>query len=175
MVEIDSELINIAKEYFDYQETDKITNYFQDGRSFLNQNTEKYDFILVDAYKGITPPFELTTIEALNSMKNSLNNNGIVIANVMGAMKGKKSLFLQAEYKTFLKCFDKVILMSEFYESTEVHPNILIGFKNYDENNIDYSNDLFKNIIDDFKANEKIPILTDDYAPVEYYVSKYNI
>ena len=47
---------------------------------------EKYDTILVDAFKGTTVPFELTTKEALQNMYNILNDNGLVITNVISAL-----------------------------------------------------------------------------------------
>lgn len=173
VVEIDSELVEIAKEYFDYENYSNITNYFQDGRTFLNQNQKKYDVILLDAYKGITPPFELITKEALEKVKESLTDNGVVIANVMGATKGDKSLLLKAEYLTYNEVFDKVLFLTDFKNNQQIRTNIFIAFNNYDKNIVNYNNALFDNIVNDFEVNEDLPILTDDYAPVEYYTSKY--
>ena len=172
VVEIDPELVNIAKKYFNYKDYQNINNYSIDGRSYLNKNKKKYDFILVDAYKGVLAPFELTTLEAINEMKRSLTSDGIVIANVMGATKGKKSLYLQAQYKTFKESFDKVLLLTYFPDSEEVNTNILIGFKNYKENKVNYNNELFSTLVD-YEIKDDVVTLTDDYAPVEYYTANY--
>ena len=173
VVEIDPELVEIAKEYFNYEENSNITNYFQDGRTFLNQNKKKYDVILLDAYEGVTPPFQLVTVEALEKVKESLTENGVVISNIMGATEGEKSLLLKAEYLTYNEVFDKVLFLTNYEHNQTVRTNIFIAFKNYDESKINYDNVLFDNIIDDFEVEEALPILTDDYAPVEYYTSKY--
>lgn len=169
--EIDKKMTQIAKEEFNLDsENPRLHIYHQDGRSFLNKTKNKYDVILIDAFKGTSAPFELTTCEAMESAKNVLNDNGMVITNVISSLKGNDKKFIEYEYGTYKKVFDDV-------EVFRVKPNvdeyvkqnlIIIGFKgnkNINENVYDQYKDLLANEIDmsKFDLNK---ISTDDYAPI---------
>lgn len=174
VVEIDGQFIEIAKKYFEYEGYNNVNTITQDGRGYLNKNEKKYDVILLDAYKETTAPFELTTMEAINEIKKSLTDDGVIITNIMGATVGENSMFLKSEYKTYKEQFDEVFLMTYYPNNDDVRPNILVGFKNYDQPYIDMiENELKDTVINDFEVGEEAIILTDDYAPVEYYISKY--
>ena len=82
--------------------------YHQDGRSYLNTTENKYDCILIDAFKGLNAPFELTTVEAMINARNCLNENGIVITNIISSLEGNDADFIQYEYATYQKVFDEV-------------------------------------------------------------------
>ena len=86
VVEIDGEITEIAKEYFylndlirEYkiEENKRLGLITDDGRVYLNQNTKKYDAILNDAFAGNSPAKTLTTKEAAERIKASLNTNGV--------------------------------------------------------------------------------------------------
>ena len=62
-VEIDPGVITAAKTYFGLRETARMRYRDGDGRVFLTRNTELYDLILVDAYRGGYVPFHLLTRE----------------------------------------------------------------------------------------------------------------
>ena len=79
-VEIDEKITELAHEYFDLPED--ITVYTYDGRAFLEADPGKYDVILVDAYQDITIPFQMSSTEFFNLVKDHLKDNGIMVMNM---------------------------------------------------------------------------------------------
>ena len=169
VVEIDDKMTQIAKEQFGLDTSNsKLQIYNQDGRSYLNYSSKKYDTILIDAFKGLNAPFELTTFEAISNAKKMLNDNGMIITNIISSLEGEESKFIKYEYVTYKAVFDDVKL----YKMEELDPKltqnlILIGIKGHPTNNeTKYSE--YKEYLDlevtDFNSDKKI--VTDDYAPI---------
>ena len=79
-VEIDGKIVDLAREYFSLP--DCVNVFVNDGRAYMNSCKKKYDIILVDAYRDITIPFSMVSIEFFNLVKNCLNENGIMIVNL---------------------------------------------------------------------------------------------
>jgi len=173
VVEIDPMMTEVAKEYFGLTENERLGIYHQDGRSFINKNTKKYDAIFVDAFHGHNVPFELTTVEAYQEMRNSLKENGIVMVNVIASLEGEKSGFIKHEFATFKEVFDEVKLFdvenSSDLGKDKIRNLILVGFNHTDPvvNNSGYQ-ELLNTEVKGYNSNEFI--FTDDYAPVESYV-----
>lgn len=87
-VEIDPELLDIAKKHFNYREPDRVTEYFEDGRSFVNRIDKKYDVIMVDVYGDGVIPFTFTTEEYGRQIDRILADDGIVIVNIIASLTG---------------------------------------------------------------------------------------
>ena len=169
VVEIDNKMTQIAKEQFGLNtENERLKIYTQDGRSFLNYNNNKYDAILIDAFKGLNAPFELTTFEALTNAKNMLNENGIVLTNIVSSIEGKDSKFIKYEYATYKAVFDEVKLYQVKNKNDDEKQNlILVGFKGkneIDESKYNEYKELLQKELKDFQTDKKIA--TDDYAPI---------
>lgn len=170
VVEIDDKMTQIAKEYFGLNtEEQRLNIYNQDGRSFFNYSKNKYDTILIDAFKGLNVPFELTTFEALSHAKTLLNDNGIVITNIISAIDGKDSDFIKYEYATYKAVFDevRVFAVRDYKDREEKQNLILIGIKGnpeVDETKYGEYTELLSQEIKDFTTNKDI--VTDDFAPV---------
>lgn len=168
--EIDSKMTELAVKQFNLDiNNPRLRVYHQDGRSFLNYTKNKYDCILIDAFKGVNAPFELTTYEAMQNARNKLNDNGIVIANILSAVEGKKSDFIQYEYATYRTIFDevKVFRVPSYHTETERQNLILVGIKgkiNNNEEKKDIYNKLLETELTDFSSDKKI--VTDNYAPI---------
>lgn len=168
--EIDSKMTELAVKQFNLDiNNPRLRVYHQDGRSFLNYTKNKYDCILIDAFKGVNAPFELTTYEAMQNAKNKLNDNGIVIANILSAVEGKESDFIQYEYATYSAIFDevKVYRVHSYHPKTERQNLILVGIKgkiNSNEEKKDIYNKLLETELTDFYSDKKI--VTDNYAPI---------
>lgn len=168
VVEIDSKMTELAKEYFELDfENPRLRIFHQDGRSYINTTTNKYDAIVLDAFKGTNAPFELTTYEAIKNMYNAMENEGILITNIISAIEGKKSDFIKYEYSTYKKIFDdvKVFQVREEIKKDESQNLILVGIKGntntFDENRYKH---LLKNEIKDFTSD--YGIVTDNYCPI---------
>ena len=169
IVEIDEKMTQIAEEQFGLNAKDKrLKIYTQDGRSYLNYSENKYDTILIDAFKGLNAPFELTTYEALVHAKNMLNDNGIVLTNIISSLEGEDTDFIEYEYATYKAVFDDVkIFQVQDRDYTENQNLILVGIKGNPQINEDkyeeYKNYLNMEITN-FKTDKNI--VTDDFAPI---------
>jgi spermidine synthase len=178
VVEIDPELTKLAREHFRLSDDPRLKIIHEDGRTFLNNCKEKYDVVFVDAFKSqYTLPYQLTTREAVEKFYNILNNDGIAILNIISSIDGKKSLFLQAEYLTYQSVFQQVYLfvIQNMDDKEQLQSVVLValksdkipGFNSSDSILDEYLKHLLKNGIE-----TTVPILTDEFAPVEYYMSK---
>ncbi len=170
VVEIDRKMTEISEEEFGLDTNNpNLKIYTTDGRSFLNYNETKYDTILIDAFKGLNAPFELTTYEAMQKAYNNLNENGIVITNIISSIEGENSNFIKYEYNTYKAIFDdvKVFKVRTNADSKETQNLILVGFKGNKSVNNDKQEeyqDLLNNEIQDFTSEKQI--VTDNYAPI---------
>ncbi|MBR5712391.1 MAG: fused MFS/spermidine synthase [Lachnospiraceae bacterium] len=85
-VEIDGKITELAEKYFALSPEVKVTTY--DGRAFLNAVDTKYDVIMVDAYQDITIPFQMSSVEFFQLVKDHLNEGGVMVVNLN--MKGSR-------------------------------------------------------------------------------------
>lgn len=169
VVEIDEKMTEIAQNEFGLDTSNPRLNiYNQDGRSYLNYSEKKYDTILIDAFKGMNAPFELTTYQALSNAKNLLNENGIVLTNIISSIEGENSKFIQYEYATYKAVFDDVKIFMVNSNDREVEQNlILMGIKGnpeIDDSKFEKYNNYLKMEVTNFETNKKI--VTDDFAPI---------
>jgi spermidine synthase len=81
VVEIDAEIHRVARDYFDYSGEVII----DDGRRFLQRTDRSWDLIIVDAFSGGNPPWQLYTKEAFALYRDHLNPGGAVVLNVIGS------------------------------------------------------------------------------------------
>lgn len=185
VVEIDPQITKVAYKYFNLKDNPRLKIYHQDGRTFLNQNKNEYDVIYGDAFASFyAVPFQLTTLEAVKKIYDSLTDDGIVLINIISALEGKKSLFFQAEYKTFAQIFPQVYVFpvhfTEKDKQDKVQNIILIATKNHKRLSPEElkimanfnQRELLKNLWLKEPKMADFPVLTDDFAPVDYYISK---
>ena len=169
VVEIDDKMTEIAKKEFGLNINDERLNiYTQDGRSYLNYSNNKYDTILIDAFKGLNAPFELTTYEALINAKEMLNENGIVLTNIISSLEGEQTEFIEYEYVTYKAVFDDVKIFRVLNQDNSQKQNlILVGIKGKpqkDETKYEEYKQLLNMEIIDFNTDKKV--VTDDLAPI---------
>ena len=177
VVEIDPQVTKIARNLFRLPENPNLRIFHEDGRVFLNKIEEKkYDVILIDAFGSLySIPFQLTTGEAVRQINKGLADDGVAIMNLISAVEGNGSLFLQAEYKTYTEIFPHVSVFKVNAEKADdVSQNlILVASKSakisFETPDAEISA-LIKNLYDK-PLGASVPALTDDLAPVEYYNS----
>jgi spermidine synthase len=81
-VELDKDVVELAKKHFRYEETARMTTVVADGRAFLMRDSRTWDMILLDAYRGPFVPFHLLTKEFYRLVKSRLNPGGVVLQNI---------------------------------------------------------------------------------------------
>jgi predicted membrane-bound spermidine synthase len=89
-VEIDAELSEIGREYFDMNNP-RLQLYHEDARPFLRRIDARYDVISVDAYRQPYIPFYLTTVEFFETVRDRLAPGGVLIVNA-GHPEGQDDL-----------------------------------------------------------------------------------
>jgi spermidine synthase len=178
VVEIDPMVTELAKKYFRLQEDKRLRIFHEDGRVYLNKAEKKYDVIFGDAFGAYySLPYQLTTKEAVQKKYDILSDNGLVILNIVSSIEGKKGMFLRAEYATYKSIFPQVYVFPvAFPDNGSIAQNIiLLAFKSNEphafESSIPKINELLRHLWKK-EIEADIPILTDDFAPVDYYTSK---
>lgn len=108
VVEIDPKLEEIAAQYFSFTKGPNVTVIAEDARTYVKNNTKKYDLILLDVFSSIRPPFHLTTQEFVAELAQDLTESGIVVANVIGATTGERADFTTSQVATYNTQFTHV-------------------------------------------------------------------
>ncbi len=108
VVEIDPEVVRVAKEYFRVDPGPNMSITVGDGRRFLETTDRTYDVIVLDAYRQDKVPFHMTTVEFFELLRERLSPDGVVVANTIGAPVGAGSKFVRAEYETLQRVFPQV-------------------------------------------------------------------
>ena len=81
-VDIDPGVIDVAKNYFELRQTDKVRFFVNDGRVFVRRASEPYDIIVMDAFLGAAVPFHLLTREFYALLREKLTPTGVAVFNV---------------------------------------------------------------------------------------------
>jgi spermidine synthase len=89
-VEIDAELTRLGRKWFDLRNP-RLRVFHEDARPYLRRTDERYDLIMVDAYRQPYIPFYLATREFFELTRDRLRPGGAVIVNV-GHPEGQDDL-----------------------------------------------------------------------------------
>lgn len=161
VVEIDPELKEISKDYFNYRAPGNVREIFTDARTYVNQTTKRYDAILVDVYGDSAIPFSLMTREYGQAVADILNPQGILVANIIGGMQGGPC----EEVLRSLDAAYRVDLPHAWYKnelgSPQARANYVVVYSRHEVTPKDY-----------LELNQPTqPAYTDNYAPAErlYY------
>jgi spermidine synthase len=104
--EIDDAVFRVAREFFGFKETDKISVEVGDARVYIKRaglRGEKFDLVILDAFNGEYIPEHLMTVEFLEEVKKLLPADGMVVANTFST-----SRLYAAESNTYRAVFDEI-------------------------------------------------------------------
>jgi len=185
VVEIEPSLFELAKEFFALPDDPRIKNHVEDGRRFLHDTQNTYDFIVSDVYHSIySIPMHFTTKEFFQLAKDKLHDDGVFLANIVSSLSVESSSLFLTEAKTFQSVFPNSYFFAVESPHSEGPQNIIfVGYKS--EKVIDFQHETLRNhsnktiqmlgekeiVIEQFDLS-KYQILTDDFAPVEYLTSE---
>lgn len=184
-VEIEPSLFDLGKTYFKVPDDKRLKNYIADGRRYLYDSDKKYDVIFSDVYYSFySVPVHFTTKEFFQIAENKLNREGVFMANLIGSLLEKPPSFIFSEINTFRSVFPNSYFFAvDSPKSREAQNFIFVGYKSDKKINFDDpklkadSNETIKNLseklidLDDFDLSLHV-VLTDNYAPVEYMISR---
>lgn len=170
-VEIDQKITDLAKEYFELPDDVKVTTY--DGRAYLNAIDDKYDVIMVDAYQDITIPFQMSSIEFFELVKEHLKEDGVMVVN-MNMRGSEEENINQYLADTISEVFGEVYTADvsgstnrELFASNNADMLKVYEANLAQEDNKQMQN-MMQKVSSDLMAYEAGDyIMTDDRAPVE--------
>ena len=185
-VEIDPEVIKMAKDYFNIKENTLLRLHAQDGRLFMTRTRQQYDIILLDAYFTDAMPFHLTTKEFFELAQKKLTPNGIIVANLISAVTGPSGKIARAFVRTQRQVFPQTYVFAARRAdnvSLDTIQNVIV-IATREKQRLDIKEivkragaidkGLFPDPIQDIAIAyfdkplpEDVPILTDDYAPTD--------
>ncbi|MCP4177605.1 MAG: hypothetical protein GY756_07545 [bacterium] len=180
IVEIDKTIPIVAEDYFGFKKDNKMSIYIQDARVYVNKSKHKYDIIFMDIYNANNIPFQVTTKEYYEEVKNNLTEDGILYINLAN-LKDKK--FIASELRTVYSVFPNTFV---FESPNRSNFNIIsalnkeLTFAVIEKNSAVLDNDkmikfklspLLNSLMNKGDLKEIMSksdnILTDDYAPVQ--------
>jgi spermidine synthase len=187
VVELDSEVVDVAYEFFSLPRDPRLRVEVEDGRRFLASHEGPWDAIVVDAFYSDSIPFHLATREFLELARSRLAPGGVVTTNIIGAIRGRESRLFRSMLRTYRAVFPTVA----------IHPVLLAGDRDLTgiRNIIVVAGDgaapskeflqerwaelrkqapgapdltvAIRNRLDAAISTEDVPVLTDDYAPTD--------
>jgi spermidine synthase len=106
-VELDPKVFELTQSHIEFKPTAKTPVAIMDGRVFVKRDTAKYDWILLDAFRGGYVPEHLKTEEFLRECAARLTEQGVFINNLH---EGTELFY--ADIKTMQKVFAQVVLLN---------------------------------------------------------------
>ena len=172
-VEIDPELTEMGREWFELRDRPGLRLIHDDARPFLRRTDRRYDAIFVDAYRQPYIPFYLTTQEFFELVRERLNPGGVVIVNA-GHPEGSRELekVLAAGVRS---AFPHV----RAYDITQISTLLVAGDRPPDGARVAAADvpDELRALFDATAAGIRPAIIgdtvyTDDRAPVEWLIDR---
>ncbi|MGZ8898600.1 MAG: fused MFS/spermidine synthase [Limisphaerales bacterium] len=172
VVEINPAVVPVAEQFFNFDPSkSEIT--IGDGRFFVNQTTNLYDAVVLDAFLGDSSPSHLMSREAFANMKRVLKPGGVLVINSFGDLEPGKNFFAASLYKTLGSVFSSV----RVHDSGKGNLFFAASAQELTLKPVDYSDahaQVYTQVRDCLASNTSIDpaagrVLTDDYNPVEFY------
>jgi len=107
-VELDPAVVELSRKYFGIKDEPNFRVIARDGRMFLADSRDRYDAILIDAYRGPFVPFHLLTKEFYQIVKGHLAEGGVIAQNVEPS-----TMLFDSAVKTLYAVFPQL----EFYDA----------------------------------------------------------
>ncbi len=107
IVEIDPKIIAVAREHFGFDASGHAVH-VGDGRRLLEETSERYDYVILDAFAGEMVPVHLLSREAFESARAAMKPEGILILNYVGYREGPQSRVAMSIAETLRAVFDSV-------------------------------------------------------------------
>ena len=185
-IELDPEVIRIAKDHFNVKEHKNLRLHAQDGRLFLARTQQQYDIIMLDAYFTDAMPFHLATKQFFELAQKKLAPNGVIVANLISAVTGPSGKIARSFIRTQRQIFPQTYIFASRRPdnvSLETIQNVIV-VATRDKQRIDIKEivkrasaldkGLFPDPVQDIAVAyydrplpEDAPILTDDFAPTD--------
>ena len=149
-----------------------------DARAVLQKNNQQYDVVVTDVFHDISVPYHMVTREFARNVKRSLAEEGIYLINIVDIFPDArlvKSLLktLQTEFKYVDVWLDRApesVARTTYVISANNQrslPDMIVSQRGFERRWLRINPPLLST----GTALEDLPILTDDYVPVEQLLS----
>jgi len=177
-VEIDGTIVQMGQQYFHMNEPN-LHVIVQDGRYFLQTTSQKYDVIGIDAYQQPYVPFQLTTKEFFQEVREHLTPTGVTVINA-----GRTShdfRLVEALAQTMHSVFPNVYIIDteRFTNSLVIGTNAPTSLANFMTNTTHLNNPLLQSVAQASltygnlrEEHSRTVYFTDDRAPVEQLIDQ---
>jgi len=146
VIEIDEDVIDLAKEYFYFEETDNVKVYHDDAFNAVEKLDGKYDIVILDAFNTSYTPMHLMSLQFFNRLKTILSDKSVVAINVC---KTHPSYYSHVNTLTSSLGDDIYMLDGE----RNMYASMLFSIQgNIDLNKVPITDQIKKSIIHDIKA-----------------------
>jgi spermidine synthase len=116
-VDIDPDVVDVAKKYFGFREDALMHAYVEDGRQFIEACKAPYDIIFLDAYGSEDIPYDMATKEFLQAVRRAIAPNGVVASNILRAADNRLH---DDMVRTYQDVFDSVYIVTTKYSPNEI-------------------------------------------------------
>ncbi len=169
-VELDRDVIRLAKKYFGIKESENYRIIESDGRIYLKQNMDtNYDIVILDAFRGGYIPFHLLTKEYFSLIKEHLNMNGCVALNLHtnSELYDSTIVTLKGTFANIDSYTDGITIA---YDGQKRSIDSLTSNAKVIQDKYGFYYDMSKiiGLTSDLTYNSDAKILTDDFAPVNF-------
>src|SRR6266851_1957377 len=177
-VEIDSTVVELGRQYFHMTEPN-LHIIVQDGRYYLQTTSQKYDVIGVDTYQQPYVPFQFTTQEFFQTVRDHLTPTGVVALNA-GRTSNDYRL-VEALAQTMHSVFPNVYILDteRFTNSLVIGTNAPTSLANFQINANRLTNPLLQSVAQASivygnirEEHSRTVYFTDDRAPVEQLIDQ---
>ncbi|MBI4612132.1 MAG: fused MFS/spermidine synthase [Planctomycetes bacterium] len=190
VVDVDSRILDIAREYFFLPEEDSIRTFARDGRMFVQFEEGTYDCIILDAFTiGGRIPFHLVTRECFELYRERLSSGGVFVINTNSSLSGEKSEIFRSVLRTMQAVFPQVHVFAVDYQriKSEDSRNIILvaedgaedltadewrkRIADYPEGKSYITREFLRGMVEDLVSPSPevgdAVLLSDDFAPIE--------
>ena len=138
VVDLEENIADIAKKFFNFKESNKFNFILQDGITYLRNNKKKYDLIIVDVANNDGIDLRFLSEDYFNAIKKSLKRDGIFVSNMCASpdFENKKNKF----FKDFFPIYQKFFRNNLIFKGNHSDKIYYKCFFDIDERVIDITN-----------------------------------
>ncbi len=173
VIEIDPGVTQIAYDKLGLSTDTRVMSYNEDARMFLTRApTRRYDLIMGDAFNDFSVPYHLTTREFNERVRAWLNDDGLYLVNIIDGSFGR---FVRAYTQTLRQTFKYVYLSPTIENWRQASRSTFIlaasdtplDLNRFAADSVFIRNLLSEAQVQSLLSQDKLVMLTDQYAPVE--------
>jgi spermidine synthase len=117
VVDIDPDVIDVAKRFFGFKEDATLRAYADDGRRFIEKCRDPYDILFLDAFGSGSIPYHLATREFLGAVGKAVTPKGVVIGNIWS--RGSNPLH-DSMIRTYQDAFEELFILNVEHAGNEI-------------------------------------------------------